>query len=156
VRTYADSSFILRLISPDAATSSSIDEYRRLDHPALFFLPFHELEVRTGILQRAFFDRHSGSALDRKNYRIRRDAALARFERFLARGHFLAAITEVDAVFVRAVKLSAAHTENSGARSLDLLHVAYALELKTDLFLSADGRQARVAKAEGLKTILVE
>jgi hypothetical protein len=156
VRTYADSSFILRLVSPDASTQSSIDEYRRLNRPALFFLPFHELEVRTGILQRAFFERHSISSLERKNYRARRDAALARFERFLARGNFLGASVDPDAVFVRATKLSVAYTENSGARSLDLLHVAYALELESELFLTADVRQAKASKSEGLKTVLIE
>ncbi|HEY6228063.1 MAG TPA: hypothetical protein VI282_13145, partial [Verrucomicrobiae bacterium] len=117
MRAYADSSFILRLVSRDAASFSSINEYRRAGRPRLFFLPFHELEIRTGILQRAFFERHSLSPVERKNYRARRDAALARFENFLNRASFAPATADPDAVFTRAIKLSVAYAEAMGARS---------------------------------------
>jgi len=39
-----------------------------------------------------------------------------------------------------------------GVRTLDSLHVACALELKADRFWTFDERQAKLAKAEGLKT----
>jgi hypothetical protein len=38
VRAYTDSSFILRLVTADAASESAIGEYRRLSLPPLFFL----------------------------------------------------------------------------------------------------------------------
>jgi predicted nucleic acid-binding protein len=38
-----------------------------------------------------------------------------------------------------------------GVRTLDSLHVACALELKADRFWTFDDRQAKLAKAEGLK-----
>lgn len=38
-----------------------------------------------------------------------------------------------------------------GIRTLDSLHVACALELKTEKFWTFDERQAKLAKAEGLK-----
>lgn len=156
MRTYADSSFILRLVTRDEATTPTIDEYRRLDRPALFFLPLHDLEVRTGILQRAFFQKRSVSSEDRRNFRDQRDAAFARFEMLIDRRTLVAVSVDADMVFARAVRLSVAHTEQTGARSLDLLHVASALELETEMFLTADARQAKIAKAEGLKTVLVE
>jgi predicted nucleic acid-binding protein len=37
-------------------------------------------------------------------------------------------------------------------RTLDTLHVACALELKADRFWTFDERQAKLAKARGLKT----
>jgi predicted nucleic acid-binding protein len=58
---------------------------------------------------------------------------------------------DMDATISRAAKLSAAHTERLGARAIDLLHVACALTLESELFLTTDGRQAQLAKAEGLK-----
>ena len=54
MRTYADSSFILRLVTAEADSEAAIAEYRRLGSPQLFFLPLHALEVRNAILQRAF------------------------------------------------------------------------------------------------------
>ena len=38
-----------------------------------------------------------------------------------------------------------------GVRTLDSLHVACALELKAERFWTFDDRQAKLAKAEGLK-----
>jgi len=48
-----------------------------------------------------------------------------------------------------------AHTERLGARAIDLLHVASALELESEVFLTTDDRQAQLAKAEGLKIVTV-
>jgi predicted nucleic acid-binding protein len=39
-----------------------------------------------------------------------------------------------------------------GMRTLDTLHVACALELKAERFWTFDGRQAKLAKAVGLRT----
>ena len=39
-----------------------------------------------------------------------------------------------------------------GVRTLDSLHVACALELKAEKFWTLDERQAKLAKAEGMKT----
>ena len=54
MRAYADSSFILRLVTAEADSQAAIGEYRRIGLPALFLLPLHALEVRNAILQRAF------------------------------------------------------------------------------------------------------
>jgi hypothetical protein len=62
---------------------------------------------------------------------------------------------DMDAVIVRATDLALAHTERVGARSIDLLHVAAALALTSEVFLTTDDRQAQLSKAEGLKVITV-
>ncbi|MGB7283280.1 MAG: type II toxin-antitoxin system VapC family toxin [Candidatus Acidiferrum sp.] len=53
----------------------------------------------------------------------------------------------------RAVILSRRHGATLGARTLDVLHVASALVLKPDVFLTFDKRQSQIAKAEGLRVL---
>lgn len=50
----------------------------------------------------------------------------------------------------RAGELVRRHTLTTGARALDILHVASALELDARLFLTFDRRQADLARAAGL------
>ncbi len=151
MRAYADSSFILRLVTAEADSESAIAEYRRIGLPSLFFLPLHALEVRNAILQRAFHQRRSASSGERRQVTRERDTALARLEHFLFRRTLLDVTLDMDAAIGHAAKLSAAHTERLGARAIDLLHVASALTLESELFLTTDIRQAQLARAEGLK-----
>ncbi|MBM3840383.1 MAG: type II toxin-antitoxin system VapC family toxin [Verrucomicrobia bacterium] len=53
----------------------------------------------------------------------------------------------------RAAELSRNHTPKLGTRSLDVLHVACALELKVRHFLTFDERQQKLAAAAGLKLV---
>jgi hypothetical protein len=155
VRTYADSSFILRLVTGETDSPETIAEYRRLGSPKLFFLPLHALEVRNAILQRAFHQRRSISSGERQSVARERDTAMARLERLIARCALLDVTVDMDLVFSRAADLSTAYTERIGARAIDLLHVAGALTLESELFLTSDVRQADLAKAEELKVVSV-
>jgi predicted nucleic acid-binding protein len=155
VRTYADSSFILRLVTGEADSPQTIAAYRRLGSPKLFFLPLHALEVRNAILQRAFHQRRSSASGQRRHVARERDAALARLEQLVARRALLDVLLDMDVAIARAASLSTAHTERLGARAIDLLHVAGALTLESELFLTTDARQAQLAKAEGLKVLSV-
>lgn len=155
MRAYADSSFILRLVTTEPGSQETIAEYRRAGKPPLFFLPLHSLEVRNGILQRAFHQRRSSSAMERQHTGRERDAAIARIERFIARRTLLDVTVDLDVVIARAVEISKTHTERLGARAIDLLHVAAALTLESELFLTTDERQAQLAKAEGLNATSV-
>ena len=56
-------------------------------------------------------------------------------------------------VFFRAERLSAKHSAIIGSRSLDLLHVAAALESGCTHFASLDTRQRKVASLNGLKVL---
>jgi hypothetical protein len=58
---------------------------------------------------------------------------------------------DCDEAFVAARTLSQKHTERLGCRGFDLLHVALALDLKCDVFLTADRAQGALALAEGLR-----
>ena len=57
------------------------------------------------------------------------------------------------AVMDQAADLSQRHTHRLGTRTLDVLHVASALELKVRHFVTYDAKQARLATACGLKLI---
>jgi hypothetical protein len=155
MRTYADSSFVLRLVTDEADSPEAIAEYRRLGSPGLFFLPLHALEVRNAVLQRAFHQRRSISSGERQHISRERDAALARVERLVVRRALFDVTLDMDAAMTLAAKLSRAHTERLGARAIDLLHVASALALESELFLTTDVRQAQLAKAEGLKVVSI-
>jgi hypothetical protein len=53
----------------------------------------------------------------------------------------------------KSVSLSRQHAHKLGTRSLDILHVASALELGAKRFVTYDTRQARLAEACGLNLI---
>ena len=57
----------------------------------------------------------------------------------------------VDAAFRRADDISEKHAATEGQRTIDLLHVALAVECGPKTFLSFDTRQRKLAKAAGLK-----
>ena len=153
MRVYADSSFVLRLVLTEPGSPDTVAKYRRLGKPGLFFLPLHSLEVRNGILQRTFHQRNSSSPGERKHAARERDAAIGRLEQFIALRTLLDVTLPLESVSTRATKLSSAHTERIGARAIDLLHVAAAITLESELFLTTDERQAQLAKAEGLKVV---
>ncbi len=54
-------------------------------------------------------------------------------------------------VMTEAERLSASHSGKLGTRSLEVLHVAAALLIGSPVFLTFDTRQAKLAKASGLK-----
>lgn len=53
--------------------------------------------------------------------------------------------------FELCAELARRHGPKLGMRTLDTLHVACALELKADRFWTFDERQAKLAKAAGIK-----
>ncbi len=53
-------------------------------------------------------------------------------------------------IHLAAERLSELYTDAAGHRSMDILHVATALELGVKKFLTFDGNQKKLAEAEGL------
>ena len=151
MRVYADSSFLLRLVTGEPGAEQAGAEYRRLGRPAVFYLPLHALEVENGIRQRAFHERRVLPSRQRAKIHRERDAALSRLAGFLKRGAFQAVAMDMDSALDRARRLATAHTDRLGARAIDLLHVACALLLEAEVFLTFDQRQSDLAKAEGLQ-----
>ena len=77
--------------------------------------------------------------------------ALADLETDLTSGAVLLVPADWADVHRRAEKLSAAHTQTNGFRTMDTLHVATALHLGAAEFLTFDLRQRKLAFSEGLK-----
>src|SRR5262249_1152597 len=96
--------------------------------------------------------RRTASPRARREIAQARDPAMTRLNHLVARRALLELTLDMESVVVRAVELSASHTERLGVRAIDLLHVATALTLKSELFLTSDARQAQLARAEGLRT----
>ena len=155
MRAYADSSLILRLVTGESGAQEAAAEYRRLGRPPWFYLPLHALEVENGIRQRAFHERRVIPSGQRARIKHERDAALARLAAWVMRSGLKELVIDMDVAVDRARKLSARHSERTGARAIDLLHVACALQLESEIFLTSDQRQAVLAKAEGLKVAFV-
>ena len=77
--------------------------------------------------------------------------ALLNFDRDIGAGFFFQPVYALPNVFRSALRLSADYTTLTGARTLDILHVAAALEIEARTFISFDERQRAVAKKAGLK-----
>ena len=150
MRAYADSSFLIKLVASEVDSDAAIAEYRRVRKPDLYFLPLHEIEVTSGILQHALHARRSLPSSERRSIARLRDLAFARIEIFKRRT-FVGAAMDFDRAHQTALDLIKKHTEVAGIRAMDVLHVANAMTLNAELFLTTDDRQANVAKAEGLK-----
>ena len=156
MRVYADSSFIVRLLFASTENLSAKATFHRLGRPSMFYLPLHELEVCNGILQRAFHDEQSGGRAARAEAARVKATSLARVEKMVARKGLLRIAPNWERATKIAVELTFKHTEAIGARSLDILHVAFALMAEAELFITCDRRQAALAKREGLKLNYVE
>jgi predicted nucleic acid-binding protein len=81
-----------------------------------------------------------------------RDASLNNLLCDLKDGILLATDPSQPNVLLETERLSATYSERLGTRSLDILHVAMAVVLGCETFLSFDQRQIKLAKAAGLKT----
>lgn len=84
---------------------------------------------------------------------VGQQGAFADFESEFVQGRLIQADILWRAALNRAAELSRIHTPVLGTRTLDVLHVACALELKLRHFLTFDDRQRKLATAVGLKTI---
>lgn len=104
----------------------------------------HELEMRSALRQKSGRDELTQTECD---------ALIAQVESDLTTGvHERVTISWPD-VFATAEALSAAHGVGTLCRSLDTLHVAFALELGATEFCTFDLRQSRMAAAAGLAVI---
>ena len=138
---YPDSSFLVSIYRQDG-NHAAAGAFMRKRSPVLAFLPLHRVELRNAL---RFAETQGLITADE-----RREAFL-QIEQDLRDG-FLAHGTVAWGDICRcADELSERHRVKHGQRTIDLLHVAAALESDTKLFLSFDRRQCALAKAAGLQ-----
>ena len=154
MKMYADTSFLVRLLVRDADNEAALAAHRRIGRPLLIYTAFHNLEVTNALNLRVFAVAGATSAMKR-HARQDQEEAERRLKACLTKGLFLSMPTPWDAAAERAAELSSTHSQKLGARSFDLFHVAAALELHCKEFITCDLRQAALARAAGLKVILV-
>jgi predicted nucleic acid-binding protein len=138
---YPDTGFLCSLYAPDAHSPKAIAAMRTQLVP-LAFTWVHQLEFRNAIRLRVFRN---------EIVPAQRDASLNFLLADLASGILAHCQPPLPDVMIEAERLSATHSERLGTRSLDILHVAAALVTGSRHFLSFDIRQAKLAKAAGLK-----
>ena len=137
---YADSSFVVSLYLTDI---HSPEARRRVQGaPTLILTPLHRAEWAHALGQHQF----RGTATSEVAQR-----AYAQFASDEAANLWRDAPLPENA-FELCADLARRYGPKLGMRTLDTLHVACALELKADRFWTFDERQAKLAKAAGMKT----
>lgn len=142
MKVYFDSSALVKIYVTEAHSDRARREAQVVPQLPLTWL--HLLEV--------------GNALRILNGRklLTTDEARALLEQFeddRQAGRLADATPDWPKVFHESVQLSRRHAEKLLCRSLDILHVALAVELGCTRFVSADARQLALAQAAGLKPV---
>jgi predicted nucleic acid-binding protein len=140
---YVDPSALLKLYlhQPESA---AMNAWRGKTKGTLVVTHHGRVEVINGICLAAHRREMAGEALA---------DTLASFDEDFADGLYRLADLLWRATLNRAAELSRAHSPKLGTGSLDVLHVASALELELRFFVTYDKRQEDLARAVGLKTL---
>ena len=140
VTPYLDSSVLVAAYVNEPHSAAARQAFAAV--PQLPYTPLHHLEVRNAF--RLQVGRKRMTAADSA-------AVLLQLEDDVAAGRLIRTPLDLYATFERAEALSTRHTKRLLSRSLDILHVAAALELGCTRFVSFDARQIRLAAAAGLR-----
>lgn len=138
---YPDSSFLVSLHRADSSHDAA-HAFLSMTALSLAFTPLHRIEVRNAL-------RNAAASGDMKA--AERRLAFRQIDEDLRDGLLIHTPVNWTDVFRRADDLSEKHAATEGQRTMDLLHVAVALESGAKTFLSFDQRQRKLAKASGLK-----
>lgn len=142
-RIYADPSTLLKLYRHEPE-SRAVAAWRGTIKGPLPVTHHGRVELTNGIALAA----HRGLINERAC-----EAALAALDDDFEQGRYLLAEIPWRTVLRRAADLSQEHSRNLGTRTLDVLHVASALELGSRVFVTFDHRQQSLARATGLKIL---
>ena len=138
---YLDSSLVVKLYVPETNSSAVVD-FVGLRKQPLVATRHLSLEVQTAIRRRVF---------ERTLPADKAKQAIQNFNRDVGLGHvFVRPDLDMHRVYGRALDLSRDWADTLGVRTLDILHVAAALELRLNEFATGDERQARLAENCGL------
>lgn len=141
--TYADTGFIVSLYKTETTSARASEIMGRLQAPVLLS-QLGELELHNAFQLCIFRGELTPDAAGLKKQLFQED---------VANGIFSVRPVPASALYPKAAELADKYSARLGTRSLDLMHVAAALFLKVETFVSFDERQRLAAKAEGLKIL---
>ena len=141
--TYIDSSLFVKSFVFEQDSPAAIEMIEVVGEPFLFS-HLHEIEIPNAIRLKRFRGEIT---------RAQETLAIRAFEADVHSGRFSRPAYDIGTVFGRAEHLSGRHSGDIGTRSMDLLHVAAALEAGCTVFASYDQRQRKCAALSGLKVI---
>jgi predicted nucleic acid-binding protein len=140
LNVYVDTSLIVSLYLTDA-NSAEARRWMAMS-PRCWLTPLHRAEWAHAVERQVFLGRLSSREAAQFHSQFRQDRAQGMWVE-----------TDIpDLAFEVCEQLGRAHAARLAGRTLDSLHVACALELKADQFWTFDVRQAKLARAAGLKT----
>ena len=140
---YVDPSALLKLYLKEPE-SRAMAEWRKKVGDPLLVTHHGRVELINGIGLAAY----RGIITDKVH-----DAAMSALDDDFTQGRYKQGDVLWRATLNRAAELSRKHTRSIGCRSLDILHVASAMELEFKHFATFDIRQQQLARAAGLKII---
>ncbi len=137
---YVDTSVIVKLYIKEEY-SLEVSQWIRRNNEAIPLTRFHELEFTNAIYLKQF-------RTEMTNEQVL--FVLSKFDEHQRRGvYYRPQINWTDTINF-ALDLSESHTKTTGSRSFDILHVASALAIKANRFLTLDKRQSALAGLAGL------
>ena len=137
---YFDTSVITKWYLPEPDSAKALRARARFAPPSVL-THLHRVELVTAWHLKVF-----RKELDRGIV----EQALNHVQDDIAAGLWESPVYDLADVYAKAESISRRHTAILGVRSLEILHVATAIVLKSSAFVTADGRQERLAKAAGL------
>jgi len=139
--TYCDTGVLVKTYVFESNSQEAISLLDTFGLP-LAFSHFHAVEIPNAIRLKRFRQEITAT---------QETESLRAFQDDVDAGRLCYLNYELTAVFIRASALSAKYSNTQGTRSLDILHVAAALEGGCNEFVSFDERQRKIAEKEGLK-----
>ena len=139
MNAYFDTAIILKLYVQEATSPRCHSPCQRVPDPYLL-TPWQEIEARTALRLKAF--RKEITAAEMR-------ASLNALDEDILAGRWKTPEYKMRRLEI-CPRLSDRHAAKIGCRTLDLVHIAVALSLGVETFVTFDERQRAVAKLEGL------
>ncbi|HYZ73167.1 MAG TPA: type II toxin-antitoxin system VapC family toxin [Chthoniobacterales bacterium] len=143
MKTYFDTGVLVKAYAVEPGTAEALVLIRQVK-PPIPFTHLHGIEIRNALRLKCGRGGITESEMLAALRLLQDDIDAGRLER---------PPYELAELFLRAESLSSKHAVSTLARTLDILHVAAALEIGCKQFASFDNRQRSLASLEKLKTL---
>lgn len=143
MRAYYDTGTLVPLYVEESF-SDAVNAFVESRNEVISFHLFHRLELENALKLKVFRN-------DTIDDRCR--IGLDKIESHLREGKLVIRPVDWINAMEQARRIGAKVTSMAGCRTLDLLHVAIAVQWKSEVFVTADDRQIKAARAAGLMTV---